>query len=199
MNGLGSNAVKEYWDQRAKKQGKLTTTLAGSTPDRADSDYAERRAFFAGHVPTNVATLDYGCGVGRYTTMFHGAYVGVDICSALVAIARKEHPDHDYRVLTQPSLAIEPAIRFRLVFTATVLQHNDDQAVRRILESIRHHNPAPSWAIYENVDDQSRTVCGRHPDTYIEMVRAAGFPISDTFTTRHHFHGAEHAMTIIIP
>lgn len=199
MNGLGSNAVKEYWDQRAEKHGKLTTTLAGSTAGQAEHDYAVRRAWLFPRVPRGLATLDYGCGVGWYSTMFTGAYVGADICDRLIAIARERHPDKEYIALGEPSLPIHPPLRFGLVFTATVLQHNDDESVRRILASIRHHHVAPDWAIYENTEDQSAHVCGRTPTQYVQLVEEAGFPVGSFNSFCHRIHKAQHALTIITP
>ena len=200
MTGLAASNVQSYWDERYLRQGTLTTTLSGSSASQAQRDYAQRSRFIFEHVPVHLATLDYGCGAGAYAGMFRGPYMGVDICTQLVLDARERHPERTFLHLPLPTLPHGiSGFQFDLVFTATVLQHNDDDSVLRIMESFRQHNPAPTWALYENVDDQSATVCGRHPDTYTELIRAAGFPVGGTRTIFHRFHNAEHALLIITP
>lgn len=200
MNGLASSSVTAYWDKRVARQGSLATTLSGSTAARAEHDYAQRRRFIFKHVPVHAATLDYGCGAGAYAGMFHGPYMGVDVCVDLVLDARERHPNLTFLHLPLPTLPHGiSGFKFDLVFTATVLQHNDDDSVRAVFQSIREHNPAPCWAIYENMDDNSPTVCGRTPLRYIELLQQAGFPVSVYEIRVHHFHGAAHGLAVISP
>ncbi len=199
MAGLTADKVRDYWIQRIREHGPASTSLIRSSVRAAGRDYAMRRDFIFDGFP-ELPTLDYGCGAGAYSSMFCGPYLGVDICPQLIEAAQKAHPDKAFHLLEEPVLPIYPGeFNFQLVFTATVLQHNDDNAVRAILRSIRAHNSAPVWVLYENMEDNSPTVCGRTPMKYIEMIEQEGFPVGECKTGIHVMHKANHGLTVIYP
>lgn len=199
MAGLTADKVRDYWIQRIREHGLDSTSLIGSSSRAAGRDYTMRREFIFDGFP-ELPTLDYGCGAGAYSSMFCGPYLGVDICPQLIEEARKAHPDKGYLILSEPVLPVCLGdFNFKLVFTATVLQHNDDEGVRRILRSIWIHNPRPVWVLYENMDDNSPTVCGRTPMKYIEMVEQEGFSVGECKTGFHAIHKANHGLTVIYP
>ena len=50
----------------------------------------------------NPRVLDIGCGYGRFIPLLEalggGRYVGIDASESMIALARKQHPTHDFRV-----------------------------------------------------------------------------------------------------
>lgn len=130
-----------YWNRRAKEQGHKAVGYFGLTDSENDKQYQERFDLITPHLPTEKTVLDYGCGVGMYAQFFHpDRYIGVDISEEMVKMARERNPLHTFLVL--PDELPETDV----VFTATVLQHNDDEAVKKIVAKFK----APTLIIYEN-------------------------------------------------
>lgn len=162
--------------------------------EEQDEEYAAKLNFIQEIIPTDTNTLDYGCGVGRYAPIFDPEkYLGVDITSSLLQHARKTHPDYRFVLLEDPWLPhneFEP----ELVFTATVLQHNDDAGVRRIIDSW----PATKIvALYENTSNfPSRGhMAFRTPEDYQSLIKER-YTVHDTLLASHVVHNEEHTLML---
>jgi len=141
-------------------------------------------------------TLDYGCGIGRYSDVFQDGYLGVDITPELLDYARKLNPTRDYKQLEHPWLhGIE--FEFSLFFTATVLQHNDDETVKKIFASLSAYKKEDFFiALYENSQAKAPHVKGRSSDEYVQLVKTQ-FDVKFVWSYKHKTHGEEHTLTMI--
>jgi len=81
-------------------------------------------AFFGAMGLRGRRVLDYGCGNGFYTRRFAelgATATGVDASGELLAIARRNHPDLDFRQAGEAALAALPSGAFDLVYVGDVL------------------------------------------------------------------------------
>jgi len=77
--------------------------------------------------------LDVGCGNGRLLEALKNKrveYLGVDACSRLVDIAKKDKPDFKFMVGDALSLGKVPELGFDYVFSVAVLQHIPGKRLR---------------------------------------------------------------------
>ena len=82
---------------------------------------------------------DVGCGPGYVTRFLHDAGVdafGIDLSPAMVAIARRDHPDLDFRVGTMTDLDLPDASVAGVVAFWSVI-HVPDLAVPGVFEQFR--------------------------------------------------------------
>ncbi|MET9275489.1 class I SAM-dependent methyltransferase [Kribbella sp. NPDC003557] len=75
----------------------------------ADGADGEETAFdlLAGLVPAGGLVLDVGCGPGRTTGLLAGRdlrVVGIDLSPGMIGVARRDHPDLDFRVGSMTAL-----------------------------------------------------------------------------------------------
>jgi len=196
--GIPKDYVIKYWNLRALQQGKLTVGFAGTPIAEQDKRYKIRSEFIMSHVDTDLATLDYGCGVGRYSKFFDkDRYLGVDITKQLLDIAIEENPEYSYRLLTSPTLGtVLPDIE--QFFTATVLQHNTDETVRCIFDSLSRYT-LKTIAIYESTMNMHNLANShmhfRSIDEYYRLVNEY-FNIKERVNYTHIIHGSEHSLMI---
>jgi ubiquinone/menaquinone biosynthesis C-methylase UbiE len=92
------------------------------------------------------AALDYGCGTGRSTRFLrdHGfSAVGVDIADAVIAKAREQDPQGQYRVIASGDLRSFPATDFDLVLSEMPFDNMPTmgEKVRTLLEMTRVLKP----------------------------------------------------------
>lgn len=194
---LGESEIAKYWANRAARQGERTVGFQNSPLEVQDQRYALRAEFIVPHLDRSLATLEYGCGIGRYASYFE-EYVGVDVTERLLEIARDRHPHTRFELLRQPWLDATFDWDFQQVFTATVLQHNDDSMVNRILGSIAARKSAGfRFALYENFHRNARHVAARSPERYLELVCEHYSNADLKATDSHVIHGERHCLTII--
>lgn len=201
MSGIEYDKVKEYWGQRAKEQGKGTVGFANRPLNIQDEEYNERFEFIIPKINTELITLDYGCGVGRYSKFFKpDKYVGVDITQDLLNIAKEENSEYKYVLQTTPDLSCIGDINFQQFFSATVLQHNSDEGVDKILFSLRKLvSDKTSIILYENTfnypNSEGRHIKFRSVDEYKRFVETYFIVENFQFFT-HIIHGEEHSLII---
>ena len=207
--------VKQLWQDRHKMSGGLSTGPHTRSAEKQDADYAERRAWLSARIGKkilNMPVMDYGCGTGRYTTMWTGKYVGVDITQQFVDEAREANPERDFFVLDVPFLPDDDPREFfsacipRVFFTATVLQHCSDELIRKIFASLRKLDyPLKYFVLYENASEIARiagkdipapAVC-RDTRELEDILRLNGWPWNLATNYTHDIHGAEHRLTIV--
>jgi len=170
---MKADDIIKYWEERSKKQGERTVGYGGDTLQSQDTDYEEVFSFVMPNIDCSLPTLDYGCGIGRYTKFFDSKnYLGVDITKSLLDIARDRNPDYYYKLLSAPymhdlSLGFQP----KNIITATVLQHNPDEVVSSIIDWFKMMSPEHIY-LYENTANKSNSnhMCFRSIQEYKSIV-----------------------------
>lgn len=189
--------VKQYWDKRAAEQGARTVGFNNQSMRLQDDMYNERTKFFKLNIPKsileNTKVLEFGCGIGRYCNMFNN-YIGVDITEELINLAQKTNK---HKIFKQ--IGIYEKLNYsdiETLFTATVLQHNSDDSVKRIIESLPEN--IQWFFIYENSEVQSGTVQKRTSNQYLNLFKNKfkGLQLVDSVT--HKIHKENHTLTVMI-
>jgi len=175
--------VKEYWSNRYAKQGYLTTGYNGHNEKQMQENYKERFEWLNNRLPNkrdNV--LDYGCGTGRYVGLFGSGYVGYDISKQALSMAQDLHPNKTF-------LNFEP-LTCEVLFTSTVLQHNTDKEVKRILDKYSY---AREFWLYEFTGESKAAHMASR--TVGDYERLSGKDIK--FFYSHVTHGEQHSLMIL--
>jgi ubiquinone/menaquinone biosynthesis C-methylase UbiE len=197
MNGLNHLEVKEYWRKRSSSQKELTVGFAGhQNKTLQDNEYKTKIDFIEHYIDKNLATIDFGCGIGRWAYLFNN-YLGVDITENLLNIAREKYPDKNFLLTKTPTL---PLINYKFsqFFTSTVLQHCDDHLVDKIIKSLHTLKQTDfSIVLYENSSVQLSHVNGRKPEIYKCMFEKYFNLKSFQFDT-HTVHNEVHSVTILL-
>lgn len=119
---------KDYWTKRYAKQGELTTGFCGHNEKEMDASYKERFDWLDSKLGMDrCAVLDFGCGTGRYSSLFSKGYIPYDPFTITNLIKGKKV----HRTEPKPP-------NYYVLFTSTVLQHNTDKEVERILKKYRY-------------------------------------------------------------
>lgn len=190
--------VKEYWDNRYAKQGFNTTGFIGHNSEENKKCYAERIEFLKPlihkHDKWDSLILDYGCGVGWYFDMLYdlyGYYVGYDVNEWAVRYCIDEHLE-SANVLNIDFVLDEPNDCDTL-FTATVLQHNSNAEVSRILNKYKE---AETFLLYEFTGvTNAPHMAERSVNDYAKLVaRSANKKLIEEHT--HNVHGEQHSLMI---
>ena len=199
MSGIKEEDVKKYWDVRSSRQGKATVGFGGNSLSKQDGEYDEKINFVKTNINPNLKTLDYGCGVGRWSESFKD-YLGVDITNNLLTIAIDENKDKNFILLDKPYITNYSEINnfnFEQFFTSTVLQHCDDDLVNKLfqnLSKIKKYNF--EIFLYENSAVKAPHVNGREPKLYGEII-SKYFNVKSLEQFSHIVHGEEHSITKI--
>ena len=192
---LTKERIQSFWRNRAEKDGVRATGHSRYSLKGQDERYSRRKQFIFISCPRHLRTLDYGCGIGRYAIDFE-CYLGVDFTESLLLIARKRCPEARFQLLHNPYLDGDLDFEPELFFTSCVLQHNPDDVVLKIFESL-----APivkdniTFGLYENTETQSGHMRGRTGEEYVEMV-STYFEVRE-WETRSHRMSEEHAFTLM--
>ena len=201
MHGLSKDKVEHYWAHRAAKHGARTVGYSNKDMGTQDARYLVKKEFVAPYIDRSLHTLDYGCGIGRWADQFDN-YVGVDITTALLELARKFSPEKTFLQLREPTLfGMEGRKELRNVeqfFSATVLQHCDDELLMEIFRSFHAiRNCFVSFVFYENSQVKAAHVNGRKPAQYLEMLGEL-FDVKAFGHESHKIHGEQHSITRIM-
>jgi len=183
---LEKKQVLEYWIKRTKK---YKERAVGYRP-------YEKNKFIMEHIDTSYKTLDYGCGTGACSFNFKN-YLGVDIMESLVNFAKEKYPDKNFLVLEDLCLPEKLNFDFEQFFTATVLQHNPDDVVREIFESVAQlKSENIIFSLYENSQSNANHMKARDSKDYVNLLNKY-FNIQDYTFYKHKIFNAEHTLTII--
>ena len=193
---LPESSIKEYWRKRSEAQGALTVGYGGHNASQQAQEYTKKISFVRPFLNPALKTLDYGCGVGRWSHLFP-SYLGVDITENLLHIARRENPTKNFQLLENPfliSLLELNGGKFEQFFTSTVLQHCALKVVQKLFYNLSQHYSAPfTMVLYENSKVQSQHVQGRSPLEYKDLI--ANFFTTGAFQQASHVvHGEEHGV-----
>ena len=86
---------------------------------------------------------------------------------------------------------------FDQFFTSTVLQHNPDEVVRGILESVaKIKSKNIVFSFYENMQTNAKHIVARSSERYVELVKEY-FVVENYISYKHRIFNSEHALTII--
>ena len=199
--GIGENNIATYWTKRSAKYAcDRQWGLGAETPAAHIAQVKTRAEFIFQQCPRDRATLDYGCGIGRYSSYFLPMkYLGVDIAEAYLRIARNEHPGYQYQRLASP-VFVEPCKwQWEVFFTATVLQHCSDLVVDALFRNVAAKRAGGfMFSLYECAESrwtQGQSV-GRTAQRYEEML-ARHFDVSNIMSRVHHMCGADYAHILV--
>ena len=195
-SGVPRDYVIQYWKNRASQQGKRTVGFNNIPIAEQDENYKIRTNFIISKLDTNLFTLDYGCGVGRYSKFFT-KYLGVDITRKLLDIAIEENPEYNYELLTNPDLSDIDLSGIEQFYTSTVLQHNTDESVKLILSGLSKAKNLNSIVLYESSAYRVNVINShmnfRTVEDYERLVKEH-FDVKGFKYFKHMIHGAEHAL-----
>lgn len=200
MNGLNKKEVKDYWVTRSSIQEKRTVGFCGNSLNEQDNEYNEKTSFVLPWVDREAVTLDYGCGVGRWSWMFEN-YIGVDLTQNLLKIAIKENPTKKYYHLKHPSLhefKDDNLSKINQFFSSTVLQHCDDTMCDDIIRTFSEYNPpSPTFILYEtSIKTGAYHNKGRTSNEYASII-AKYFNVIDVKFEEHLVHNQPHTISKI--
>jgi SAM-dependent methyltransferase len=85
--------------------------------------------------PSGVSVLDYGCGTGRWVDFLRGygfRYTGVDLSAGLLTIAKRQHPNTEFRKVDGQSIPYGDA-QFDVVWSIAVVHHNPPDRQEHLL------------------------------------------------------------------
>ena len=138
--------------------------------------YANLFAMIPGPNP-GARALDMGCGAGRWTRFLadHGyKATGIDLQPELIDGNRKRHPDLEFF-----NIAIQdfnPAERFDLISSVTVIQHTPYDQHDRIITKIRELLKPGGYAlILENISEQLPHIFPHPLEEWKEKFAKVGF------------------------
>jgi len=105
--------------------------------------------------------LDVGCGPGINATRFAGAeYVGIDVNERYISFARAKYPGHFVQADLQTA-DLSSLGTFDTILVNSLLHHVPDDAVRRILQQLRHLlEPDGTIHILELLRPERRSLVG---------------------------------------
>jgi SAM-dependent methyltransferase len=188
--------VKSYWGKRSSEQGPRTVGFANGSMENQDKEYDIHRSFVFPYLNKEAATLDYGCGIGRYTDLYNeNNYIGADITQRLLDIAMSNHPDHSFVKLD--NVGDIPDVEFDVFFTATVLQHNSDETVDLIFSNLRKiKSKNLQFILYENNHAQCYHVKKRSSSEYLDIV-SNYFQVKSFEGSSHIIRGEKHDISKI--
>ena len=199
--GLTKAEIPNYWTTRAQDYDRRRWWGPGAaTPEEHIKQVADRAEFIFETCPRTLRTLDYGCGIGRYSKYFEAdKYRGVDISGPYLEIARKDNPGREFVQIASPVWDELLDWDIEIFFTATVLQHCSDEVVDRLFANLAKKQPnrfALSLYEYANPAWTCRQTMGRTPAEYVKMV-GKHFHIVSSMSQDHMIHGTCCAHTII--
>lgn len=186
---ISKNGVKKYWDQRSLRQGPLATG-EGTDMLIQEMQHVDRSLFIQPHIRTDLKTLDYGCGLGRFSLMFLN-YIGCDITQSFLDYAKSTKPQ---KTFIKIEVGEVPNVDFEVFFTCTVLQHNSDEMVWEIFKKL----PKGIFLyLYENNEPgTSLHVKGRSPQDYFQLLLDAKHDPVLHDSREHTIHGEKHTLSI---
>jgi hypothetical protein len=209
---LKEEKVIDYWKKRAIKLGETAVGYGDQSLDKQEGFYKERKQFIFKYIYRDRPTIDYGCGVGRYSEEFKDDYLGVDVTEEMIKLACRLHPDKEFVLLNNPFLntnfddddddkSDKTGVEIDWIkqfFTATVLQHCDNDLVIKILKSVHELKPTGfHFCFYENsMSFEKPHIVGRKPEQYLGMIMQAGFDIKDAACHKHYVKKEEHSLLI---
>jgi trans-aconitate methyltransferase len=188
-----------YWRERSNRLQECAVGFADKNLSQQNLFYLNVKRFIFTYVSRMAPTVDYGCGIGRHSEGFLGKYLGIDMIQNMISLAKKNNPDKNYICSDSPFIPSTIDITWmKIFFTATVLQHCDDDLVIKILKSVYSQiDKNFTFVLYENSEMFVKShIIGRHPSIYEEFLKCAGFVIKNLQIHSHTNYKEEHSLLI---
>lgn len=144
--------ARRYWRERGETFARRAPHRAVCSPHHGpqfnkalhraqarvlEPEFDAARGGRAEDVPFDV--LEVGCGVGRWAMSFDpetSRFYGLDVSPDMVSAARENFPEASFETLGDDLSFPHPQESFDLVFTATVMHHNDTEAKLRLISEM---------------------------------------------------------------
>jgi 2-polyprenyl-3-methyl-5-hydroxy-6-metoxy-1,4-benzoquinol methylase len=84
--------------------------------------------------------LDIGCGVGQYSEITTGKYLGIDLSETYIQYARRLHPSKDFRCMNVTELRGEKG-SFQTVLLVDTIHHLSESEVLGLFSEIERIHP----------------------------------------------------------
>lgn len=194
---LKEHQVYKYWKQRAIKHGNRAIGFGNRSLDYQLKLHRQRMEFIFPHCPRSLRTIDFGCGTGNFANCFE-SYLGMDINRKFLSFAKKRYPKKDFILLKKPIPLKKRIFLFKpeLFFSATVLQHNSDDLVRKIFRKMAQYKQNMMFCLYENSHAIEKShIKGRSPEDYLTFLNES-YKILNSSSFTHRIHGENHSITI---
>lgn len=161
---IGDYKPEKYWSFRARlgaESGNLfnavcalnATSLETKSQNRLQH-YVMKSAFKKLNLKGK-KILEFGCGVGRWVNFFkkyHCTWSGVDISEPMLEIARRLHPDKEFKKIQNEKIPF-PDNSFDLVYSVTVIHHNPYENHEKIIsEMLRVLKDDGYLILFENIN-----------------------------------------------
>jgi len=197
QGGLNVDKVKDYWSNRASQQNDLAVGYAGKNRGIQDSIMKSKTDFIKQFLDVGLCTLDYGCGVGKFSRLFDKSkYLGVDITEKFILMAAENNPGYWYKLLSDP-FVYDLGFDFDLFFTSNVLQHNCDYIVGEIFRKLSKIKEQDFQIfLYENTHDSfnnTHHMCFRSASDYLSFI-SEHFYIRKYSIHNHLVHREKHSI-----
>jgi len=197
---LEEKEICKFWEKRATKYGLRTVGNTGESYKRYLKVCKKRRKLVFSHCSRSLRTLDFGCGLGSYAKCFE-SYLGVDINRYVLSYARKFQPKKKFILLKQPFLSDKSnkaifLFQPELFFTVTVLQHNSDALVKKILKGVAQISQNIMFSLYENSEAPSFNLRARTPEDYVNLL-SRSFKILTFKSFSHYTYGEKHNLILV--
>lgn len=106
----------------------------------------------------NKSIMDIGCGTGTLVEYIQPKdYLGVDLNSDFIKLARKKYPEHDFKVLNIVTQKF-PEKKFNYIFIMNVLHHLTDMQIEKMFKKIK---TAARFDEFVIVESKPRNFIGR--------------------------------------
>lgn len=204
--GLNEDEAQKYWVERTARQGELVVGYGGHTTlMEQDKEYEEKRGFVLPFLNKTAKTIDYGCGIGRWSDVFVGDYLGVDITPQAISIAQERNKVSlaygQYEILSEPFFTDENSYITTFLedveqfFSSTCLQHCSDGLVKRIFASLKKYAKKDlTFVLYEASTIGGMAHCkGRSFTDYTNFL-SEHWKIRAASSEEHLVHGQPHSV-----
>lgn len=193
---LNEHVAKEYWEERASQFGEAAVGFnSGLDSEKQEEEYRVRKKFIFNFLSREYRTLDYGCGIGRYSADFT-QYMGVDMTKTMIKMAEARNPKGLFVSLLNPWITNKFEFP-EMVFTATVLQHCNSILVSKIVDSFHNLPNLKKMAFYEkNNGDQKPHVISRTTKDYLDIIEGALWKVIRYTSHTHTVHGENHTLSV---
>ncbi len=176
---------EKYWSEVAKvikKRDNGKNVIAGDD----EPYYRYKRQKFLSLLHSidfsNKTVLEIGCGPGgnliEVSKKNPAKLTGVDISEDMISLAKNKVPNHVSVVKTNGTKLNFEDKSFDIVFTATVLQHNTDEAMLKSLISEICRVSSDKIYLFERIENQIKgdNLClGRPVDYYTKLMNNHSF------------------------
>ena len=131
INDLLDYNPKEYWDNRAASWQNQASSYA--------SDYDKKIVNQTINSLKPQTVLDVGCGNGQWSSLMPEDYMGIDISSKMVDIARKNYPARRFENVKLEDLPTkyQRGEKFDLAFCHTVFLHIKEKDVQKAVTALK--------------------------------------------------------------